>query len=192
MLPILNNYSKPDCSTLNVRLFRLLHYWLFQQIFSQQQTRQKNHWYLHSPRYPEPSRRLRLISIQKQHNGTWGNLKTYSHLDAQLQLRHFWDLLRRTRMRVHVHYGSFRRRYRSYVSLNILSDGSNMWCGLVLPLTRHLPVSGQKPCGICSCFVVNRSPERSTITSMKLSMSEPRVVYFWIGPCSEKRYLPSW
>lgn len=143
---------------------------------------------MHNLRYPEPSRCLRLISIQKQHNGTSGNVKTYSHQDAQLQLRHFWDLLRRTHMRVH----AFRHRCRSYVSLNILSASSNMWCALVLPLTRHLPVSGQKACGICSCFVVNRSPERSTSTSIKLSISEPNVVYFWIGPCSEKRYLPSW
>ena len=120
------------------------------------------------------------------------HFNTYSHLDAQLQLRHFWDLLRRSHMRVRVHYGSFHRRCRSYVSLKILSDGSNMWYGVVVPLTRHLPTSGQKSCGICSCFVFNRSPERRTITSMKLSMSEPRGVYFWIGPCSENRYLPSW
>lgn len=82
---------------------------------------------------------LDLISIQKQHNETLVHLKTYSHLDARLQLRRFWDLLRRIRMRVRVHYGSFHRRCRSYVSLSILSDGSKNV--VRIGLTSHPPLA---------------------------------------------------
>ncbi len=55
-----------------------------------------------------------------------GEFNAYSHLDAQLQVHLFQDLLRRTHMRVHVRYDSFDRQYRSYVSLNTLSEGSKM------------------------------------------------------------------
>lgn len=67
---------------------------------------------------------------------------TYNYPDGLLQLRLFQVGLRRTHMRVHVHYDSFHRQCKSYVGLNASLEAP---ADDRISPTSHLPFASHRP-----------------------------------------------
>ena len=72
----------------------------------------------------------------------------YIDLDGQSRWRLSRDGLRRIHTHAHVRYCNFHHQYILYVGLKVSISGFNGWLGQILPLMRHLPVTGEKHSGI--------------------------------------------